>query len=241
VDGCIEAAGSEVSPAFQRRLLEVSPTRLSCCTLAVEPASPSHLIQTKPKAAEFGKGFTEGIRTDRLVEMCKALHVINNVRIPSIGMPLTYFQFVPSLTPLDDSSVLTTYEQNAHKRYDILGPDALIERLVNRHLHALAYAIADFLKLKRDKILIHWACRKVSARFFLPKRYDKHDVPFASLHRFEQRHRKRKYWSRWCPSWSECQASPTQTWPLLLSAPAAQSSPHAYSFPPFVYFIPSSR
>jgi len=110
VDGCIEAAGSEVSPAFQRRLLE---------------------------AAEFGKGFTEGIRTDRLVEMCKALHVINNVRIPSIGMPLTYFQ------------------------YDILGPDALIERLVNRHLHALAYAIADFLKLKRDKILIHWACRKV--------------------------------------------------------------------------------
>jgi hypothetical protein len=43
----------------------------------------------------------------------------------------------------------------------MLGPEALIERLVNRHLHPLADAIAGFLKLKRDSILIHWASRKV--------------------------------------------------------------------------------
>jgi len=110
VDGCIEAAGHEFSPALQRRLLE---------------------------AAEFGKGFAEGFRAERLVEMCKALHVINNVRQSDIGMPLTFLQ------------------------YDMLGPEALIERLVNRHLHPLADAIAGFLKLKRDSILIHWASRKV--------------------------------------------------------------------------------
>lgn len=53
------------------------------------------------------------------------------------------------------------------QRYDMLGPEALIERLVNRHLHPLADAIAVFLKLKRDSILIHWACRKVGQAFLL--------------------------------------------------------------------------
>src|SRR4051794_17586814 len=108
--------------------------------------------------------------------MCKALHVINNLRKPEIGMPLTYVQCVtcfhslavvvmrsqqlsvssPLHSPLLSSPSLFL-SLFSSPRYKLLGVDNLMERLVNRHLHPLADSIAGFLKLKRDSILIHWA------------------------------------------------------------------------------------
>jgi hypothetical protein len=185
VDGCIEAAGHEFSPALQRRLLEVR--RATRAAHAARRLVRSPCVNTVVRvgcwqAAEFGKGFAEGFRAERLVEMCKALHVINNVRQPDIGMPLSFLQYALTPhtphTPRHDTHDTTRHTRHdthltrhaphttrvlrvRSRRYDMLGPEALIERLVNRHLHPLADAIAGFLKLKRDSILIHWASRKV--------------------------------------------------------------------------------
>lgn len=46
-------------------------------------------------------------------------------------------------------------------RYNRLTPEALVDRLVYRHHHLLAIRIAEYLKVRTDKILIHWACAKV--------------------------------------------------------------------------------
>lgn len=47
-------------------------------------------------------------------------------------------------------------------RYKRLGADALIDRLIGRNNHLLAIRIAEYLQLRTDKILIHWACEKVN-------------------------------------------------------------------------------
>lgn len=44
-----------------------------------------------------------------------------------------------------------------------MGPEALIDRLINRNNHLLAIRIAEYLKLRTDKILIHWACEKIKS------------------------------------------------------------------------------
>jgi len=40
----------------------------------------------------------------------------------------------------------------------------LVDRLVNRRQHLLALRIAEYLKMKVDRILVHWACEKVGVR-----------------------------------------------------------------------------
>ena len=45
--------------------------------------------------------------------------------------------------------------------YKKLGPQALIDRLVNRRQHLLAWRICDHLKIKGDTVLVHWASAKV--------------------------------------------------------------------------------
>lgn len=44
--------------------------------------------------------------------------------------------------------------------------EQLVDRLVRRHQHVLALRIAEYLNVRTDKILTHWACAKVS-RFVL--------------------------------------------------------------------------
>jgi len=67
IDTCIEAAANEFKPEVQNRLL---------------------------KAASFGKGFVENYPADNVVKMCKTLRLLNAVRHPSVGIPLTYLQYV---------------------------------------------------------------------------------------------------------------------------------------------------
>ncbi|RIB09211.1 Vps16, C-terminal region-domain-containing protein, partial [Gigaspora rosea] len=111
VDACIEAAGHEFNQVRQRSLL---------------------------KAAAFGKTFLESYNSDRFVEMCQMLRVLNSVRYFEIGIPMTYTQ------------------------YTRITPDALIDRLINRHHHLLALRICEYLKMRTDRVLIHWACAKAS-------------------------------------------------------------------------------
>ncbi|KAF9940767.1 hypothetical protein BGZ65_006160 [Modicella reniformis] len=89
------------------------------------------------KAASFGKSFLEIHNADSFVEMCKILRVLNAVRFYEIGIPLTYVQ------------------------YQSISPDALIDRLICRHQYLLAIKICEYLKMRTDRILIHWACSKI--------------------------------------------------------------------------------
>jgi len=100
------------------------------------------------KSASFGKAFRDFYAPEKFVDVCKTLRILNQVRDFRIGMPITYSQ------------------------YKILGADLLIDRLINRHHHFLAYQICEYLNMKAsgdggktaaDKVLIHWACAKVKA------------------------------------------------------------------------------
>ena len=91
------------------------------------------------RAASFGKAFCSSLDPEKFVRACKKLRVLNNVRHPSIGIPLTSTQF-------------------SH-----ISPQILINRLVKRNQHHLALKISDYLNFKKDPVLIHWACEKIMA------------------------------------------------------------------------------
>ncbi|CAK9821167.1 Vacuolar protein sorting-associated protein 16 homolog [Anthophora plagiata] len=93
------------------------------------------------RAAKFGKGFTKTVDPEYYVNMCRILRVLNAVRHPAIGIPLTYTQF----------TVLTS--------------QVLLDRLVARRHYYLSIQIAKHLQLPEidgeSRILAHWACYKV--------------------------------------------------------------------------------
>lgn len=89
------------------------------------------------KAASLGKTFCDGYPPHEFVRTCKTLRVLNQVRELKYGIPLTFTQF------------------------SILTPHLLVERLLGRRLHALAYSVCDYLGLNSDPVLVHWACTKV--------------------------------------------------------------------------------
>lgn len=114
VSQCVEAAGYEFDPDVQKMLI---------------------------RAAQFGKCFVVNADPDPYVNMCRRLRVLNAVRDPRIGIPLTYQQ---ALT---------------------LGYESLLERLVARKHFFLAIQIARFLRLPDSegsaRILERWAKYKV--------------------------------------------------------------------------------
>jgi hypothetical protein len=89
------------------------------------------------KAASFGKLVCPSFKADKFVDMCRVLRVLNAVRSPAVGMPLSYAQFVK------------------------LEAETLVDRLVNRHAHLLALRICDYLRIHPERVLVHWACVRV--------------------------------------------------------------------------------
>jgi len=83
VDECIDAAGQEWEPKWQRRLLNVGP---SDSVLACVPTCYS--IQ----AAKFGRSFLDLHNPNDFVNTGQALKVLNAVRTWDIGIPITYSQ-----------------------------------------------------------------------------------------------------------------------------------------------------
>ncbi|RUS17640.1 Vps16, N-terminal region-domain-containing protein, partial [Endogone sp. FLAS-F59071] len=90
------------------------------------------------KAASFGKCFLEHYNADRFVNMCQTLRVANAVRYYEVGIPITVTQYMN------------------------LTPERLVDRLIIRHQHLLAVRVADYLRMRTDRILIHWACSKIT-------------------------------------------------------------------------------
>ncbi|CAM0139156.1 Vacuolar protein sorting-associated protein 16 [Umbelopsis sp. WA50703] len=107
------------------------------CIEAAGHEFSEHYQRLLLKAAAFGKCFLDSYNAERLVNMAQNLRVMNAVRYYDIGIPITYAQ------------------------YQRLTPDALIDRLINRNQHLLAIRIASYLKIRTDRILIHWACAKI--------------------------------------------------------------------------------
>ncbi|KAG1736151.1 Vps16, C-terminal region-domain-containing protein [Suillus paluster] len=76
VNECIDAAGHEWEPHWQRKLL-----------------SASILLQIGPSAAKFGWGFLDLYNPTDFIAMGQALKVLNAVRFYEIGIPLTYSEY----------------------------------------------------------------------------------------------------------------------------------------------------
>lgn len=110
VNACIEAAGYEFEPYWQKALL---------------------------KAATFGKSALELYDSDKFVEMTEYLRVLNTIRQVNVGLIMSHQQLLA------------------------LTPNRLIDRLLLRRMHLLAFRSAEYLRLPQDKIYIHWACCKV--------------------------------------------------------------------------------
>ncbi|KAI4381195.1 hypothetical protein MLD38_007293 [Melastoma candidum] len=117
VEACVDAAGHEFDHLRQRTLL---------------------------RAASYGQAFCSQFQRDRIQEMCKTLRVLNAVRSPEVGMPLSI------------------------KQYKLLTPSVLVSRLVNAHQHLLALRVSEYLGMNQDVVIMHWACSKITASLAIP-------------------------------------------------------------------------
>uniref|UniRef100_A0A1J3HQF2 Protein VACUOLELESS1 n=1 Tax=Noccaea caerulescens TaxID=107243 RepID=A0A1J3HQF2_NOCCA len=111
VESCIDAAGHEFNVTRQRALL---------------------------RAASYGQAFSSNFQRDRVQETCRTLRVLNAVRDPDIGIPLSIQQ------------------------YKLLTAMVLISRLINAHSHLLALRISEYLGMNKEVVIMHWACAKIT-------------------------------------------------------------------------------
>ncbi|QCE00524.1 Vps16 [Vigna unguiculata] len=117
VEACVDAAGHEFDVSRQRTLL---------------------------RAASYGQAFCSNFQRDRIQEMCKISRVLNVVRSPEIGIPLSIQQ------------------------YKLLTPSVLIGRLITAHQHLLALKISEYLGMNQEVVIKHWACSKITASLAIP-------------------------------------------------------------------------
>ncbi|KAM0858443.1 hypothetical protein ACQ4PT_047830 [Festuca glaucescens] len=117
IEACIDAAGYEFDVSRQHALLN---------------------------AATYGLPFCSQFPQGRIQEMCKMLRVLNAVRDPEIGMPLTIQQ------------------------YKLLTATVLVGRLINANQHLLALRISEYLNLNPEVVIMHWACEKIAASTAIP-------------------------------------------------------------------------
>jgi hypothetical protein len=93
------------------------------------------------RAALFGRYFDDYANAAPYVKMCQTIRVLNAIRIPQIGLPLTYIQ------------------------YEALSPAIIINRLISRRHFALAIEICKYLNMNEEegivKVLSNWALYKV--------------------------------------------------------------------------------
>ena len=89
------------------------------------------------KAASYGKAFCAEADPSEFVDMARKLRVLNEVRKHEVGLPLTVQQ------------------------YNRLTPEVLVSRLTMRDHHLLALRVCDLLRLRNERVLVHWASEKV--------------------------------------------------------------------------------
>jgi vacuolar protein sorting-associated protein 16 len=62
---------------------------------------------------------------------------------------------------VSDTSFTAILITELKSRYNYASPSHLITRLTARNLHLLALRISNFLNVKPDAVLKHWACAKI--------------------------------------------------------------------------------
>ncbi len=210
------------------------------------------------QAAEFGKGFAEGFRAERLVEMCKALHVINNVRQPDIGMPLSFLQYAltPHTTRHDTRHDTHTTRHAPHTtlRARVACAVAQVRHAGSGGADRAARESAPASAGRRHRGLPQAQARQHPHPLGQPQgacRLACGGVACACAcacvvscacavwaadrrssmavgTRCARRRRSGRSWSRWCPSSPGCRACPTPTSPPPPTRLAVPTSPLAY-------------
>lgn len=89
VKACIDGASHEFDFETQKLLMRVSLIDLCVCE-SVKIMNNDHRVR---QAAKFGKGFSKSMDSEYYVQMCRTLRVLNAVRHPAVGIPLTYTQY----------------------------------------------------------------------------------------------------------------------------------------------------
>ncbi|KAF8057673.1 VCL1 [Scenedesmus sp. PABB004] len=91
------------------------------------------------RAAVFGRAFAPSVPPGLLRETALKLRVLNALREPKVGLPLTMPQLEALTLPV------------------------VVGRLVALRQHLLAYRIAEALGTGQQEVLLAWACAKISA------------------------------------------------------------------------------
>lgn len=110
---------------------------VSACIAAAASEFDVGKQQSYLKAAAYGKAFSSDIDPREFCDTALKLRVLNEVRRPAVGIPLTIQQ------------------------YNRLTPEVLISRLTCRDMHLLALRVCALLQLKPERVLVHWASEKV--------------------------------------------------------------------------------
>jgi hypothetical protein len=120
-----------------RTIKEQLPKAVSTCLEAACDEFDPGLQRKLLKAASYGKSFCENFKHSEFISTLKKLRVMNAVRSSDVGIPIT------------------------NKQYETLTQEVLVDRLVNRFHHLLAFKVCEYLELKPENVLVHWACAKV--------------------------------------------------------------------------------
>ena len=110
---------------------------ISACVSAAAAEFDISRQQAYLKAASYGKAFSPDTDPSEFVDTAKRLRVLNDIRRPAVGIPLTIQQ------------------------YNRLTPEVLVSRLTQRDLHLLALKVCELLGIRNERVLVHWASEKV--------------------------------------------------------------------------------
>ncbi|KAL3508949.1 hypothetical protein ACH5RR_028350 [Cinchona calisaya] len=117
VEACVDAASHEFDISQQRALL---------------------------RSASYGQAFCSQFQRNRIRDTSRTLRVLNAVRYPDVGIPLSIQQ------------------------YKLLTPSVLVGRLINAHQHLLALRISEYLGLNQEVVIMHWVCNKITSSLAIP-------------------------------------------------------------------------
>ncbi|KAL4440601.1 hypothetical protein ABPG75_003602 [Micractinium tetrahymenae] len=144
VDDCLTAAAAELDPLKQAALIKAAA--YGKAFQALEPGGGggggAAGDGSSGNTAAGGPTVFCGIACDRrrrTREVARRLRVLNALREPAVGMPLTMAQLQAEGLP------------------------AVISRLVGRRHYLLATRICQSLGLSTEQVLVRWACDKISA------------------------------------------------------------------------------
>ncbi|WFD43366.1 Vacuolar protein sorting-associated protein 16 [Malassezia psittaci] len=112
-------------------------TAIQVCISAASQAWDVHTQQRLLKAALFGKTFLDEYDTSSYLEVARTLRVLNAVRDYRVGIPAHYSDMTPD------------------------GVSRLLYELCMRHMHHTAARICEYLSIRPDNVLKHWARAKI--------------------------------------------------------------------------------